>query len=371
MTKTVPSHPPTPAAAPKVLIIDDSRLVRASIAKHLRGSFQYVEVGDGQAGWENIVLDPEIRIVISDIQMPKLDGYELLQRIRASAVSRIRHLPVIIISGSEEEAQRAASLGATEFMTKSVGTVELLSRLEVLMQLAERVAAAEAAALAPPGLRTLSDLEKEAERMWSFTRRHGMDLVFLCMRLDPVRGLPENAHEAREHIVTQVVGFITDLLLKAVRREDCLARTAEQEFVLAAMGISPNAAIKFAERLSQAVVQARIKHGSHDVQVSASFGIAAASQTHADTVVQLRAVAVRRCEMAQRLGGQRVVGMLEEADMVGKAPLDALELPPITLAEALDLLARGQERLVIPHLTMLLEALQPLLALGRQHQHKP
>ncbi|HNQ76252.1 MAG TPA: response regulator, partial [Pseudothauera hydrothermalis] len=89
-------------ALPKVLIVDDSRMVRASIVRHLRDRFQVREEVDGEAGWEALVIDPEIQLVITDIGMPRLDGYGLLERIRSSKLSRVRDLPVVVISGEED-----------------------------------------------------------------------------------------------------------------------------------------------------------------------------------------------------------------------------------------------------------------------------
>ena len=62
---------------------------------------------------------------------------ELLNRVRSSKVQRIRELPMVIISGEDEagERDRAASLGATDFIQKGVGAAELLARMEVLVRL--------------------------------------------------------------------------------------------------------------------------------------------------------------------------------------------------------------------------------------------
>ncbi len=75
---------------PRILIVDDSRMVRATIARHLKGKFTHVEAVDGEDGWPKLSADPSIRAVISDLGMPKLDGFGLISRIRKSDDSRIR-----------------------------------------------------------------------------------------------------------------------------------------------------------------------------------------------------------------------------------------------------------------------------------------
>ena len=108
----------TPDRLPRILVVDDSRMVRASILKHVRGRFEAREEVDGEAGWEALLVDPAIDLVLTDIGMPRLDGFALLERIRTSRVARVRELPVVIISGDEDERARARALalGANGFV---------------------------------------------------------------------------------------------------------------------------------------------------------------------------------------------------------------------------------------------------------------
>lgn len=124
---------------PRILVVDDSRMVRASIVKHIRGRFEAREEPDGEAAWEALLVDPAIEIVLTDIGMPRLDGYGLLERLRASKLPRVRDLPVVIISGDEDESarERALALGANGFVTKGTGGVELLATLMSLLRLSK------------------------------------------------------------------------------------------------------------------------------------------------------------------------------------------------------------------------------------------
>ena len=133
---------------PRVLIVDDSRMVRATIAKQIRGTFDVREEADGEAGWQALLVDPTVSVVVSDIGMPVLDGYGLLERIRDSKVSRIHDLPVIIISGEEDadSREKARQLGANDFITKGIrcncicpGTVESPSWHDRVKALGEKV----------------------------------------------------------------------------------------------------------------------------------------------------------------------------------------------------------------------------------------
>ena len=75
------------------------------IVQHIRDRFDIREVTDGEAAWQAILLDSSIRVVITDLTMPKVDGFELLNRVRSSKVQRIRELPIVVISGEDEGAE--------------------------------------------------------------------------------------------------------------------------------------------------------------------------------------------------------------------------------------------------------------------------
>jgi len=123
----------------RVLLVDDSKIVRTTLARLIRKSFEVREEANGETGWQAIASDPSIVVVFSDIQMPVLDGFALLERIRQSQDQRIRSIPVIVISGDEEDAtkKRARAAGANDFITKTTDGTEILSRIDKLLHLVE------------------------------------------------------------------------------------------------------------------------------------------------------------------------------------------------------------------------------------------
>src|SRR6266566_1754020 len=98
-----PSNPDdlssTGTEKPCVLVVDDSRVIRRAIVKALSGEFQLTEAEDGEAAWLHLLENERIQVVITDMEMPKLDGYSLICRIRAGNDARVRDVPVIVITG--------------------------------------------------------------------------------------------------------------------------------------------------------------------------------------------------------------------------------------------------------------------------------
>ena len=115
---------PVPVAAtrrraPTVLVVDDQFSVRRLQRGILEAAGYRVEVaGDGREALQMVLADPEIDLVLTDVQMPEMDGFELLKAIREDK-SR-GSLPVVIVSskGSEEHRQRGAEEGADAYIVK-------------------------------------------------------------------------------------------------------------------------------------------------------------------------------------------------------------------------------------------------------------
>lgn len=113
---------------PWVLIVDDSRVVRRTILNTLGNSYNILEAGDGAAGWRMLRQNSRIEVVISDIQMPEMDGYSLICKVRAVEDPALREIPIIVITSAEDEItrERAYACGANDFILKPFHAEQLI-----------------------------------------------------------------------------------------------------------------------------------------------------------------------------------------------------------------------------------------------------
>lgn len=113
-----------------ILVVDDSRTVRASINKVLSTSYTIVQAEDGEDAWDKLLELPKVSMIISDIMMPKLDGYGLICRIRAAENSEIKNIPIVVITSSEDDLtrERAHACGANDFIVKPVSAADMMQR---------------------------------------------------------------------------------------------------------------------------------------------------------------------------------------------------------------------------------------------------
>lgn len=114
---------------PWVLVVDDSRVVRRTILNTLGPVYNVLEAGDGAAGWRMLRQDSRIEAVISDIQMPEMDGYTFICKVRAVEDPALREVPIIVITSAEDEItrERAYACGANDFILKPFHSDQLLA----------------------------------------------------------------------------------------------------------------------------------------------------------------------------------------------------------------------------------------------------
>jgi two-component system alkaline phosphatase synthesis response regulator PhoP len=109
----------------RVLIVDDSVTIRLTIELILKREHETITAVNGQDALE--ILDQrDIDLIVTDIQMPVMDGYKLLHHIRSD--ERLRQRPVIMLSQSSNPADPnlAKEYGANHFLSKPVRSSELL-----------------------------------------------------------------------------------------------------------------------------------------------------------------------------------------------------------------------------------------------------
>ncbi|MFM5896006.1 MAG: response regulator, partial [Dolichospermum sp.] len=84
----------------KILVIDDTSVVRIKIREMLPPGFEVIEANDGLQGY-NLILEEKFNLIILDFLLPKMSGWEIFQNIQVKP--ELRKIPLVIMSGSKEE----------------------------------------------------------------------------------------------------------------------------------------------------------------------------------------------------------------------------------------------------------------------------
>jgi len=127
---------PTPTAVPQrpiIMVVDDSLTVRKVTGKHLqKRGMEVLTAKDGLDAWEQL-RERLPHVMLVDIEMPRMDGYELTSRIRGD--ERLKHVPIIMITSraGAKHRQRAFQLGVDMYMSKPYQEDELFNNIDTLL----------------------------------------------------------------------------------------------------------------------------------------------------------------------------------------------------------------------------------------------
>jgi two-component system cell cycle response regulator len=302
-----------------ILIVDDSRLVRVAARKVLGADFDILEAGDGEQAWSTLQGEPHIALLMSDLSMPNLDGLSLLQRIRQADAPGLSTLPVIIVTGAEDDdgsKQAALAAGASDFITKPFNAIQLLARVRAqarqrLTQQALQDSESDRQQLARSNhVDTLTGLANEARfrehlvTSLSFARRHGTELALLLLRVDKYKAMfLRYGKEAAE----AVLGRVAQILEQQRRCEDLVARTELDTFAFVLPATGAAGAGGIAARLRDAIrAHAFTVHGE-SIPVSASIALAELPPaTDASENPDLLQTAEQNLHEAIMAGGNRI-----------------------------------------------------------------
>jgi len=122
----------------KILVVDDEKDVVDLVKRVLlRGGFEVITASDGKEGLAKVYSEaPDLMIL--DINMPVMDGWEVCQKIRGDPL--YKHLPIIMLTvrRTKEDQLKGLNLGGDEYIIKPFYPTELLARVKTVLQRSDK-----------------------------------------------------------------------------------------------------------------------------------------------------------------------------------------------------------------------------------------
>jgi diguanylate cyclase (GGDEF)-like protein len=289
-------------AKPHVLVVDDDpdKLSLLEVALTMAG-YEVRTARDGEEGLASIAsFQPDL--VVSDVMMPRLDGYELARKIRENPQTKF--IPIILqtAAGLKSEGQRLGSeVGALGYITDPTDLDLLLSRARTLLEFKAHLDTCEEEAFTDhlTGLANRRRFERQLEREVSRTSRYGHAFCLLLLDIDDFKQVNDNyGHEAGD----EALRSLAKVLQEGTRGIDLAARIGGEEFAILLTETSLGGATDVAERLRLAIKGVQIPLVGH---ITASLGVAECPSS-AQTARELQAAADAALYEAKRQGRDRV-----------------------------------------------------------------
>lgn len=276
----------------KVLIVDDARHARHALRKLLhRHRFTVIEAQNGREALETLACHPDTRVVITDYNMPEMDGFELISQIRRTHA--MDQLAIIGLSGSGGSVMSARFLkkGANDFIVKPFCNEEFYLRINQNVEMLEHIESIRNAAIKDhlTGLYNRRYFFEVGEKLFKNAQRKNFDIVLAMIDIDHFKRVNDRfGHAAGDKVLRHVSAVMTGRF----RASDVIARLGGEEFCVLAPGMSPAHCCEIFDTLRQSIASAPLTVDGNGINATVSIGLTAtlgptleATLEHADQLL--------------------------------------------------------------------------------------
>lgn len=255
----------------KVLVVDDSRIFRARVADLLKVHLYTVYHADnGMEALEALHEHPDIRLVITDYNMPGMDGLRLVNEIRRNYSNE--QLCIIGISGDSLLSAKFMKHGANDFLSKDFFPEELYCRVNQNIELLERIAEIKEASNKDflTGLYNRRYFYEVGGKLFENSKRKNLTVTAAMIDIDFFKRInDEYGHDAGD----RVLKGIASVLQKRFRASDVVSRIGGEEFCVLAVNMDRESVEGVFNSLREKIEETGIPTGSGAIRITVSIGV--------------------------------------------------------------------------------------------------
>lgn len=283
----------------RILVVDDDRVAVELLSSLLESAGHTVaRAYNGEEALEAAVrLAPQL--LITDWNMPRMDGIDLCRTLRASQMGQSMHILIVTGFEDEEHLVQAYDAGIDDYLVKPVRPRTLTARLRPIQRVLRlrddrEMHVAEMRSLASElavnnrqlqhvamtdvltGLPNRRHAFDRMDQEWAATRRTGRPLSCIAIDVDHFKAVNDTyGHDAGDALLRHVAS----VLRESSRLPDSVCRIGGEEFLVICPETSQSTAVQVAERLRTAVATQPIRYGEVSLACTISLGVAMADST--------------------------------------------------------------------------------------------
>lgn len=267
-----------------VLIVDDQPVNIHALARLIKDEYHILAATSGAKALEIASADDPPDLILLDIMMPDMDGYDVCRRLKDT--EQTNNIPVIFVTAkdSAEDEEMGFSLGAVDYISKPFNPVIAKARIRNQMNLKIRTDMLEKLSMYD-GLTDIPNrrfFEGNLAREWLRSKRISQPLSVLMMDIDNFKPFNDNyGHGAGDDCLRNVARTLKNSL---ARPTDLIARYGGEEFVALLPETDAGGALHVAHQLCSAVEKLGIKHGYSPTASVVTMSVGAATYSSDDSV---------------------------------------------------------------------------------------
>lgn len=351
---------------PRILAVDDSRVMRRAMSKILSTDYDVVEVENGEDAWTILLNDDSIQVVFTDLNMPFLDGFGLLERIRTSDNPQLNETPVIIITGKDDDddtKKDALDKGANDFITKPFDSIQLQARAKAhitfkqtttkLNETSDKLER-QATVDETTGLGGQRYFCKVGDETLSYAVRHGGQFVLCRMDIDDFNNL---FIKYGKKVMDSMLHAVGEKLSQLVRQEDTIARIGVSKLALILKETNMDEVLVLTNRIREEIqaMSFKLPESGEIIKLTISAGLHEPELNPEQTFKDLIKETEDYLSQAIAAGGNQIISHATNKVNIEKPPED------INILELLEKLKEDNPKELLPQVDSILYHITPLL----------
>ena len=287
----------------KVVVADDSTMLRNYISNQLRKLlYQVIEVSDGKQALEVITRVDDIALLITDYNMPNMNGIELIRAIRQTKTRD--EFPIIGLSSSSDMTLSARFIkhGANDFLVTPFLQEEFQWRILKAMEQISLIKKIKEAANRDylTKLYNRRYFFHTAEKLLTQAQREHSELVIALLDIDYFKKINDNyGHDAGDAVLVKLSTMLNDTFSKFT-----VARYGGEEFIVIMAGMTQAFCLKFIERFKAMVEESVFEIAGQTIKITVSVGVTNNTELKLIEIINEADVALYK---AKQQGRNRVV----------------------------------------------------------------
>ena len=292
----------------RILIVDDEKFNRQILSELLLPDYEVFLAKDGEQAIVCARAMPPPDLILLDVIMPGMDGYEVLQQLRAD--ERTSDIPVIFVTGltEEEDETKGLNMGAVDYVLKPFRSAVVRARVRNHMNYVWQRKQLERDAFIDglTGIPNRRRFDQAMDIEWRRANRHGMKLSLAMVDVDFFKQYNDTyGHGAGDEVLRQ----IAKAMMQVINRSgELVARYGGEEFALLLPEIEPEEAVQIAERIRCAVEKLALRHEKSSTApfVTISVGGVSLMPSINSTIAEILASADNQLYLAKGAGRNAV-----------------------------------------------------------------